>query len=225
MYPVAYRAEFEPDRNRLTTFFRLILAIPQFIWLYIYGIAFFFALVIAWFAVVLTGRYPAGLYRFNANYIRWSVRMQAYVYLVTDAYPPFSGSPEKPYPVTVEIGPPLPKYSRAKAFFRLILGIPVFVLRYVFGLLLEVVAVAAWFVIVITGRQLPGIHTALTLGMAYNTRSDAYLALLTETYPPFTEPGELDAPRSSGALPQPPAPEAIPGATGATPVPGEAPPA
>jgi hypothetical protein len=98
---------------------------------------------------------------------------------------------------------PLPKYSRAKTFFRMIIGIPIFVLRYVMQLLLEVGAVGAWFVIVVTGRQPRGLHDVLELGMAYTARSDAYLFLLTETYPPFSDDGarSIEAPPTTPAAP------------------------
>ena len=58
-YPVTFEADYVEQRNRLTTFFRLILAIPLVIWLYIYGIVAELAIVIAWFAIVITGQLPA----------------------------------------------------------------------------------------------------------------------------------------------------------------------
>ena len=57
-YPVTFEADFVERRSRLTTFFRLILLIPLLIVAYVYGILAFFALIIAWFAIVITGRYP-----------------------------------------------------------------------------------------------------------------------------------------------------------------------
>jgi len=46
--------------------------------------------VIAWFAILFTGAYPEGLYRFAVGYLRWSVRVETYLYLMRDEYPPFS---------------------------------------------------------------------------------------------------------------------------------------
>jgi hypothetical protein len=106
--------------------------------------------------------------------------------LLCDPYPPFVG--ERPdYPVQMSFDGPLPRYSRLKAFFRLLLAIPVLILRYVMGLLLEIGAVAAWFVIVILGRLPRGLFDLMVLANSYNARSDAYLMLLTETYPPFQD--------------------------------------
>ena len=61
-YPVTFEADYSEQRNRLTTFFRLILMIPVAIVLYVFGIVASIAIVIAWFAIVITGRYPQGLY-------------------------------------------------------------------------------------------------------------------------------------------------------------------
>ena len=66
-YPVEFRPTTADRRSRLTTFFRLILAIPLVIWLYVYGILAAIVVVIAWFAIVITGRYPQGLYDFESG--------------------------------------------------------------------------------------------------------------------------------------------------------------
>ncbi len=87
------RTGFTPeleDRNRLTVAFRLILAIPQLIVLSILGLVAFLASVIAFFAVLFTGRWPEGLRTFVVGVMRWSTRVTAYLYLLTDEYPPFS---------------------------------------------------------------------------------------------------------------------------------------
>ncbi len=78
------------DRNRLTTFFRPILLIPQFIVLAFVGIAAAFAIFIAWFAVIILGRWPDGLRDFVLGYFRWAVRVNGYALLLTDEYPPFT---------------------------------------------------------------------------------------------------------------------------------------
>jgi hypothetical protein len=78
------------DRNRLTVAFRLILVIPQFIVLAVLVFAAGIALVIAFFAVLFTGRWPAGLRDFVLGVMRWGIRLQAYSLMLNDVYPPFS---------------------------------------------------------------------------------------------------------------------------------------
>ena len=81
----------ETDLGRWMPLVKWLLAIPHFIVLAFLGIASFFAVIIAWFAILLTGRYPRGLFDFNVGVSRWWLRVNAYaVLLVTDQYPPFS---------------------------------------------------------------------------------------------------------------------------------------
>jgi hypothetical protein len=87
------RTGFAPeleDRNRVTVGFRLILAIPQLIVVAVLGIAAIVVWLIALFAVLFTGRWPEALRTFIVGYMRWVTRVEAYVGLLTDKYPPFS---------------------------------------------------------------------------------------------------------------------------------------
>ena len=197
-YPVSFEADYAERRSRLTVFFRLILAIPHIIWVYFYGILAFILVVVAWLVIVITGRYPQALYDFVAGYTRYLARLTAYLDLLCDRYPPFVGSDDPEYPVRMQFVP-LERYSRWRAFFRFILAIPIVILRYVTNLLLEIGAVAAWFVIVILGRLPRGLFDVMVLANSYTARSDAYLFLLTETYPPFQD----DTTRSAGVAGQP----------------------
>jgi Domain of unknown function (DUF4389) len=186
-YSVTFEVDYVKQRSRLTAFFRLLLAIPLAIWLYIYTLVVSIALVIAWVAIVFTARYPRGLYEFVAGYTRFLARFTAYIALLCDPYPPFGGSDEDSYPVRMHFAGPLDHYSRLKTFFRGILAIPLVILRYVMNLLLEIGAVASWIVIVITGSMPRGLFDLMVLANSYMARSDAYLYLLTETYPPFQD--------------------------------------
>jgi len=90
-YPVSFSvAGFPETRDRWSVGLRLIYAIPQFIVLFFLGIAWAITVIIAWFAILFTGRYPEGLYTFGVGYMRWSLRVEAYLLLMRDEYPPFS---------------------------------------------------------------------------------------------------------------------------------------
>jgi len=81
----------ETDLNRWYPLIKWLLAIPHYFVLFFLSIASFFALIMAWFAILVTGRYPRGLFDFNVGVSRWWLRVQAYAFLlVTDRYPPFS---------------------------------------------------------------------------------------------------------------------------------------
>lgn len=77
-------------RSRLSVAFRLILAIPQLIAVWAISIAWAITTMIAWFAILFTGEYPAGLYRFGVGALRWTTRVEAYLLLLHDEFPPFS---------------------------------------------------------------------------------------------------------------------------------------
>jgi hypothetical protein len=186
-YPVTFEVDYAERRNRLTAFFRLILVIPIAIVLYIYGILAYIAIVIAWVAIVFTARYPKSLYDFVASFTRMLARVTAYAALLIDPYPPFGAGGDPAYPVRMEFAGPLESYSRLKTFFRLLLAIPIVILRYAMNILLEIGAIAAWVVIVITGKLPRGLFDVMVLANSYMARSDAYLFLLTETYPPFQD--------------------------------------
>jgi hypothetical protein len=83
----------EQDLNRWLPLVKWLLAIPHFIALAVLAIIAVFVVAIAWFAILLTGRYPKGLFDFMVGVGRWALRVQAYAFLlVTDRYPPFSTS-------------------------------------------------------------------------------------------------------------------------------------
>lgn len=209
-YPITFEADFEQDRSRVTTFFRIFLVIPHFLVLIAYGIAGFFTIIGAWFALVLTGRYPQGLYDFNAGLLRYITRLNGYMYLATDAYPPFSTAVDDQYPIRVTVGPAKPEYSRLKALFRVIVGIPVFVIFYVMQIVFQAVAFISWFWIVVTGKQNGALHGALRFSLGYAAKATGYIYLLTESYPPFDNEGApLGGAPAAGTLTTPEAPTAV----------------
>lgn len=77
-------------RDRVSVGFRLILAIPQIIVLFFVMLAWGITTIVAWFAILFTGAYPAGLYEFGVGALRWLLRVQAYLLLLVDDYPPFA---------------------------------------------------------------------------------------------------------------------------------------
>lgn len=186
-YPVTFESDYVEPRSRLTTFLRLLLVIPQAIVLAFYGIAVFVVVAIAWFALLFTGRWPAGMYDFTAGFMRYYTRVHAYTFLLVDPYPPFSAGEEPGYPVRLHVGPPLAQYNRLKVLLRIFYAIPPYLIVYVMNVVLQLAAIASWIVIVVTGRQPKGLQDVLGLAVSYQARAGALFLLLTETYPPFTD--------------------------------------
>ena len=202
MYPVRYEADYvEEPRNRATTFFRLILAIPWLIVAQIYAIAAFVVAFIAWFALLFTGRYPEGLYNFNAGFLRFAGRVNGWFFLQTDEWPSFGFADDRSYPIRVDVDPPLDAYNRWKTGFRLILAFPVYVMAYLIPYLAQIGAVVAWLHIVFMGRTSGGIHNAITTAVTWQLRAGAYLLLVTEKIPPVSDqaPAASRKPRKAAA--------------------------
>jgi Domain of unknown function (DUF4389) len=75
VHPIGLVVTDDLKRSRLTVFFRLLLVIPHLIWLYLWGIAAYVAVVISWFVALFTGHVPEGLHLFNAGYLRYLTRI------------------------------------------------------------------------------------------------------------------------------------------------------
>jgi hypothetical protein len=90
-YPASLTyADGEAARKRLTVGFRLILIIPHVIVVGLLSIAWWVTTFVSWFAILIVGSYPQGLYEFGVGVLRWFIRVEAYMLLLVDEYPPFS---------------------------------------------------------------------------------------------------------------------------------------
>jgi hypothetical protein len=184
-YPVNYHTEYVEERSRLSTGFRLILTMPHLVVVYSLFVVLAVCNVAAWFAIVATGKYPEGLYNFNARVIQYLLRVRAYIALITDEYPKFGLGDQADYPVRLPIGPAKPSYSRVKAAFRMIVGLPAFFMMMAMQFAGEGAGTVAWFWILFTGKQNPKLQRIINLSMAFSGRSWCYFSLLTEDPPPF----------------------------------------
>ena len=179
-HPIRLVVTDDLRRNRLTVFFRLLLAIPLFVWLALWGIVATVVVLVAWFAALFTGRVPQGLHGFLAGFLRYQVHVFAYATLAADPFPGFSGSAD--YPVTVTIDPPVAQ-GRLTVFFRLLLAIPAAFISSALNSLTEVLVFFAWFVCLALGRMPEGMRNLLAFSVRYHAQTQAYETLLTGRYP------------------------------------------
>ncbi len=174
-----------PERqNRAITFFKWILVIPWFIWLYIWNIAFELLVILAWFILLFTGKWPAEFFSFATSYFRYLSRVSAWLMNLTAAWPPWHGRPDDDYGLILNIDRK-EHYNRWKTGFRLILMIPLAVLE--FGLVFY--GIFFWFLgfwaILFTGRLPHWCRKPLADSFVMYQRIEAYMSLLVEEWPPL----------------------------------------
>jgi hypothetical protein len=179
-HPIGLIVTDDLQRTRLTVFFRLILAIPHLIVLYIWGIVTALAVIIAWFAALFTTRVPDGLHNFVAQYLRYSTHVLGYLYLLADPWPSFS--PTDPYPIDLRVEGPEPQ-GRLGVFFRIILAIPALILANIFRNVNGIVALLGWFYSLATGRMSQGMRDLSAWLLRYELQTYGYVFLLTSRYP------------------------------------------
>jgi hypothetical protein len=183
-HPIRLVVTDDLRRSRLTVFFRLLLAIPQYVWAILWSLAVAVVVIVAWLLALVTGRVPDGIHAFLAAYTRYTTHLSAYLWIAADPYPGFTGEPG--YPVDVDIEPPAPQ-NRLTVLVRLILAIPAAIVVNVLQNVAWVVAILAWFYALATGRMSKGMRDLLAYCVRYQAQAYGYVLLLTQRYPSFSD--------------------------------------
>jgi hypothetical protein len=190
-YPVNIRGELTIPPGPWLWLVKWFLAIPHYIVLCFLGIAFIVVCVIAFFAILFTGKYPKELFELNTGILRWSWRVGFYSYsaLGTDKYPPFSLESNPNYPADLDI--PYPeKLSQGKVLVKWwLLAIPHYIIIGIFnsgqGGLIMLLAIIGIIARLFTDKYPEDIFK-LVIGMnRWSYRVFAYVALMRDEYPPF----------------------------------------
>ncbi len=207
VFPLRVRGSLDPGLSRWLWLVKWLLAIPHFVVLFFLWLAFVVLTVVAFFAILFTGRYPRGIFDFNVGVLRWTWRVVFYSYgaLGTDRYPPFTLGEAPDYPATLELAYP-ERLSRGLVLVKWwLLAIPHYIVVGVFlggghaaaeatdwvwvvgfeagliGTLVFFAAVALLF----TTRYPRGIFD-FVLGLdRWVARVAVYAGLMTDSYPPF----------------------------------------
>jgi hypothetical protein len=229
-YPLRLEGTLAPSLSRGLWLVKWVLAIPHYFVLFFLWIAFLLTSVIAFFAILFTGRYPRGLFDFNVGVLRWSWRVGFYSYsaLGTDQYPPFTLKDVPDYPAHLHVEYP-ESLSRGLVLVKSwLLALPHLLIVGVFvggastavngsdmqwvalsGGLIGLLVFFAAVVLLFTGRYPRTIYD-FVLGMnRWVFRVGAYTALMTHQYPPVRldqggdEPTNRPAPEPITPTPAP----------------------
>jgi Domain of unknown function (DUF4389) len=179
--PVLVAFAGSASQSRLTVAFRIFMAIPQLIVLWLLGIAAIVITIIGWFGALFTGRLPVFAADFLTGYLRWLSRVYAYSYLLTDVYPPFTLD-DADYPVRLAVMPG--RLSRLAVLFRFFLLIPCWIVQAVvtYGAL-TIFMFVTWLIVLIRGQMPDSIHEALAAVLRYQVRTLGFALMLTSAYP------------------------------------------
>lgn len=193
-HPVRITVDDDLRRSRLTVFFRLLLAIPHFVWLALWTVAAVVAGILNWFAVLLTTQAARPLHRFLAAYIRYATHVGAFLGLAANPFPGFVGDDTR-YPVRVEIAEPSPQ-RRVVTLFKLVLVLPALLITAIlggnalsWGGLAAAASFLAWFAALVKGRMPAGLRDLVVWSLGYAAQLGAYLFSLTDRYP-TSDPNE-----------------------------------
>jgi hypothetical protein len=190
-HPVRLELADDLRRSRLTVLFRLLLALPHLVWITLWTVPAFLAVLANGIVALVRGRSADPLHRFLAAYIRYAAHVSAFLFLVANPFPGFVGAPG--YPVDIAIDPPAPQ-RRAITFFRLLLMLPALLLSAGLGAALFVVGFLGWFAALFTGHMPEGLRNLGAIAIRYEAQTHAYGAVLTDRYP-YASPAQRRAER------------------------------
>jgi hypothetical protein len=179
-HPVRLVVDDDLRRSRLTVFFRAPLAIPHLAWALAWALLVCVTLPFAWLVAVVTGRVWRELHDLHSRCLRWLTHVAAYVFLVANPYPGFSGRPG--YPVDVAVEPPA-RQPRLVTAARAVLALPALAFASVLASLLVACALLALLPCLLLGRIPQGLRDLEAYCVHFAVQTLAYGLLLTARYP------------------------------------------
>ena len=190
-YPVSLEGEVDPNLSRWLWLVKWFLAIPHYVVILLLWIAFVVLTVVAFFAILFTGKYPKGIFDFNVGVLRWTWRVGFYSIsaLGTDKYPPFSLKAQD-YPATLDVEYP-EQLSRGLVLVKWLLAIPHFIVVGIFHGGVQSGGLNSWIVLfaaialLFTGRYPISLFDLVMGFNRWAFRVTVYASLMRDEYPPF----------------------------------------
>ena len=190
-YPLRFDVEYPERLSRLLNnipYLKMILVIPHLIALLVMSILAGVINFFAWWAILFTGKYPRGLFDFYVNVLRWGLNVNVYETMMRDEYPAFSGEDGRYRAVTYTVDYPerLSRLLNNIPYLKVILLIPHFIVLIFLAIGWLVVNFIVWWAILFTGTYPRGLFDYSVGVFRWSARVNAYAAMLTDSYPPFS---------------------------------------
>lgn len=183
-YPLRADIVRQDEYRRFMPLVKWLLAIPHYFALFFLGLAAVVVVLISFFAVIFTRGYPQGMFDFMVGVQRWAWRVEAYVLLMVDPYPPFTLDEDPGYPAGFTIDYPQ-EVDRWRPLVHWLLIIPYEFVAYLLLYVGYVVSFFALFTILFTKRIPEGMFKIVLNAMRWTARANAYHYWMTTRYPPF----------------------------------------
>lgn len=179
--PLRVEVTDQPRRSRLTVFFRIVLAAPHYVWLTLWSLVALLAAVLNWLWTLITGTPSQLLRSFLLAYLRYQLHVSAFVYLIANPFPGFTGA-RGSYPIELHAAENA-RQNRWSVLARAPIALPALLIASVYSSLLLVVAILGWFAALATGRMPLGLRNAGALALRYGAQTWGYLLVVTDAYP------------------------------------------
>jgi hypothetical protein len=174
--------DYRKQRNRLTTLVQPLAAFPQ---LFIADLMLLVGaplVVFAWFALLITGRWPSSAFQLVCGFSRFVIRIFAYAHLLVDRYPQLITAEDPEYPVRLLIGAPKAHYSRLKTALRWPYLLPAYFVAVGGMIALTLGLIASWVVILFVGRQPEALFRLERTGLRWQLHYWLIASLVLEDY-------------------------------------------
>jgi uncharacterized protein DUF4389 len=202
-YPMQIDVERQPEYDKLRALIRspyafilglvwLVMIIPLYVVELVLAIVALVLWIISWFAVLFTGRIPQGIFNYQVGYLRFSARVYAWVFLLSDQYPTFSFA-EDDHPMRVSIEYPervsrwrgIPLLTAILAIPAALVGAVLMLIGWLLVILPPIVPGVIQLCILFTGRYPEGLFNLIRGGVRISLRASAYGFMLVTRYPSF----------------------------------------
>lgn len=183
-YPLTGDTVHQETYVRFLPLVKWLLLVPHYIALIVLSLVAILGWIVAFFAVIITGRYPRAIFDYMVGVLRWSWRVNAYFLLMTDRYPPFTLKDVPDHPARFDIEYP-ESVARWRPLVQWLLVLPYAIVASILARLVAVLAFFAFFLILFTKRIPGGMFRMMVVPLRWEMRSTAYGSFMVTRYPPF----------------------------------------